>query len=568
MGNRRQPQLMRYWTLFSAAVLVSAIASPASASASRKTSVVNPGDAWCSVVNAAAPGDTIVFGAGSYPDTCSISASGTAVNPITLRSQSSAPADRAVLAYSGTSSNIIDVYGSYLVFRWLTFGPTAAGAGVNPIKLRSSVAGVVIDENVFQGTDIAVAANSSGSTYQNISVTNNVLKNLQSTGLYFGCHDGTSCHALNILIRGNLIQNVLPGDGVGYGLEIKLNSYATITENTVYASQGPGIEVYGSNRGDPPSVVERNYVEGAERRRHQRGRGPGDRAQQHRRGQRVQRHLGPGLRRARPPAERLDRRKHGARQSDRRHQGEQLAGGRGQRAGVQRHRAARRHAGAEAARSGGRYAARKHDLQPGGELFRPAGRGPLRSLAGCGRASHRGGGERNRALAGRQRFPVRAEGKRGRHGGDAENVAGKRAAARRRQRPASVRHVQLCGELLHPDALPGGRYAQSRGPLGRPGLERELGQDLRLHGAVRDPADRSLRGGQRRRHAADGRPGLPDVVSRRHGLPSAATINYSSGQTRANNAVVSLGGAGDIAIRCQQGSGTAHVVVDVVGYFQ
>ena len=39
--------------------------------------VVHPGDAWCSVVNAAAPGDTILFSAGSFTDTCSISVSGT-----------------------------------------------------------------------------------------------------------------------------------------------------------------------------------------------------------------------------------------------------------------------------------------------------------------------------------------------------------------------------------------------------------------------------------------------------------------------------------------------------------
>ena len=244
-------------------LLVLAMSGLAAASASGITYGVNPASAWCSVVNAAAPGDTIVFAAGTYSDTCSVAVSGTAAAPITLRSQTSAPADRAVLAYPGSSNNIIDVYGSFLVFRWLTFGPTAAGAGVNPLKLRSSVQGIVVDQNVFQSTDIAVAANSSGSTYQNISITDNVLTNLQSTGLYFGCHDGTSCHALNILIRGNLIHTVQPGDGVGYGLEIKLNSYATIVENTIYNAQGPGIEVYGSNRGDPPSVVERNYVEGS-----------------------------------------------------------------------------------------------------------------------------------------------------------------------------------------------------------------------------------------------------------------------------------------------------------------
>jgi hypothetical protein len=249
---------LRRGSLFLAAAL--SVAAMGSAS----TIVVNPGSSWCASVNAAAAGDTIVFSAGSYPQTCSITVSGTAALPITLRSATGAPADRAVLSYAGASSNIFDVYGSNLVFRWLSFGPTAAGAGVNPFKLRSSLSGVTIDQCAFQGTDIAVAANSSGSLYQNVTVTGNVLTNLQSTGLYFGCHDGTSCHAVNVTIRGNFIQTVQPGDGVGYGMEVKLNSWATIVENTVYDARGPGIMVYGSNRGDPPSVVERNYVEGSQ----------------------------------------------------------------------------------------------------------------------------------------------------------------------------------------------------------------------------------------------------------------------------------------------------------------
>ncbi|HSS45246.1 MAG TPA: hypothetical protein VLO07_07890, partial [Thermoanaerobaculia bacterium] len=51
-------------------------------------------------------------------------------------------------------------------------------------------------------------------------------------------------------------------------------------------------------------------------------------------------------------------------------------------------------------------------------------------------------------------------------------------------------------------------------------------------------------------------------------LPLASTINYRSGQVRANNAVVPLGAAGDILVRCGQGGGTAHLVIDVNGYFQ
>lgn len=51
-------------------------------------------------------------------------------------------------------------------------------------------------------------------------------------------------------------------------------------------------------------------------------------------------------------------------------------------------------------------------------------------------------------------------------------------------------------------------------------------------------------------------------------LPLVSTVNYKAGQTRANMATVTLGSAGGITVRCGQGSGTAHVVVDVNGYFQ
>jgi hypothetical protein len=51
-------------------------------------------------------------------------------------------------------------------------------------------------------------------------------------------------------------------------------------------------------------------------------------------------------------------------------------------------------------------------------------------------------------------------------------------------------------------------------------------------------------------------------------LPLASTINYNQGNIRANNATIPLGSAGDIAVYCGQGSGTANLVVDTNGYFQ
>ncbi|HSD66746.1 MAG TPA: S8 family serine peptidase, partial [Vicinamibacteria bacterium] len=49
--------------------------------------------------------------------------------------------------------------------------------------------------------------------------------------------------------------------------------------------------------------------------------------------------------------------------------------------------------------------------------------------------------------------------------------------------------------------------------------------------------------------------------------PLVSTLNYVAGQTRANNAVAPLSLAGQLGTRCAP-SGTAHVIVDVNGYFQ
>jgi hypothetical protein len=44
-------------------------------------------------------------------------------------------------------------------------------------------------------------------------------------------------------------------------------------------------------------------------------------------------------------------------------------------------------------------------------------------------------------------------------------------------------------------------------------------------------------------------------------------VNFAAGATRANNAVVKLGAGGDLSVFCMLGSGSAHVIVDVNGYF-
>jgi hypothetical protein len=48
--------------------------------------------------------------------------------------------------------------------------------------------------------------------------------------------------------------------------------------------------------------------------------------------------------------------------------------------------------------------------------------------------------------------------------------------------------------------------------------------------------------------------------------PLVSTINYRAGQTRANNAIAGLGETGDLSIKCDQTTGTVHVIIDVNGY--
>jgi uncharacterized repeat protein (TIGR01451 family) len=51
-------------------------------------------------------------------------------------------------------------------------------------------------------------------------------------------------------------------------------------------------------------------------------------------------------------------------------------------------------------------------------------------------------------------------------------------------------------------------------------------------------------------------------------VPASSTLNYAAGQTRANNARVSLGPAGDVAVFNGQALGTTDFILDVNGYFQ
>jgi hypothetical protein len=50
--------------------------------------------------------------------------------------------------------------------------------------------------------------------------------------------------------------------------------------------------------------------------------------------------------------------------------------------------------------------------------------------------------------------------------------------------------------------------------------------------------------------------------------PTASTLNYAAGATRANNGIVGLGTGAALRVRSNQASGTVHLILDVNGYFE
>jgi hypothetical protein len=50
--------------------------------------------------------------------------------------------------------------------------------------------------------------------------------------------------------------------------------------------------------------------------------------------------------------------------------------------------------------------------------------------------------------------------------------------------------------------------------------------------------------------------------------PLVASINYGAGQTRSNNLIFPVNSDGEVSVRCFQGGGNVHLILDVNGYFR
>ena len=105
------------------------------------------------------------------------------------------------------------------------------------------------------------------------------------------------------------------------------------------------------------------------------------------------------------------------------------------------------------------------------------------------------------------------------------------------------------------------------GPLGGPALIAQMDRVFAVTGACGVPATAKAISV----NLAVTQPTDPGNLRVRPGgvpVPLISSINYVAGQTRSNNAVLSLDASGQITVFCGQASGTVHLILDVNGYFE
>ncbi|MEZ4380956.1 MAG: right-handed parallel beta-helix repeat-containing protein [Nannocystaceae bacterium] len=236
----------------------SALALGVAATARAEIYEVSPGDDFCAVFNGqAAPGDHVVLLPGTHPGPCNLSSGGVEGQPKVLRAAD--PDQPTAIVYDGNGSNVLDVNASDVTVAGLRFGPT--NPGIDAIKIKAGDRTVVQGNHFVQIGGIAVSANTT--TTRGLAILDNHFEDLQATGIYLGCHDGVgACAAENFVVAGNLIDGV-DSANVGYGLEVKLDSFGIVRDNVIHDTKGPGIEIFGATDLGKRNLVDGNLVIGS-----------------------------------------------------------------------------------------------------------------------------------------------------------------------------------------------------------------------------------------------------------------------------------------------------------------
>jgi len=218
---------------------------------------IGPTDKLEAAVATLEPGAELVLRGGLYvlDEHVSLTASGTAAQPITIRAKAG---ETPVIKQANPRRNVVEIRGSsYLILRGIEFT-----GGSHGIRLVNSDFITIEDCEIHETGDVAISANAGG-TYEGLKVLRNHIHHTNGTGegVYFGCNNDR-CRVINSLIAGNYIhhtnrETVTQGDGI----EIKEGSYGNvIRDNVIHDTKYPGIILYSTVGNGPANTIEGNVV--------------------------------------------------------------------------------------------------------------------------------------------------------------------------------------------------------------------------------------------------------------------------------------------------------------------
>jgi Right handed beta helix region len=219
---------------------------------------IGPTEDYCREINDPSSGSEITLAPGDYNGGCQIRRGGKPGLPLIVRALDLKKRPR--LRYESKNGNVLEVYADHILIQGIELGPTYTD--VDGIRVFAGD-GITITDCVFDRMGgIAIVANHA--SISRATVRRNKITDSAATAMYFGCHDGEACAMSQLLIEKNFIGGVTAdGSKIGYGIQLKLNSFGVIRDNVIVNTKGPGIMVYGAKELSRVSTIERNFVAGS-----------------------------------------------------------------------------------------------------------------------------------------------------------------------------------------------------------------------------------------------------------------------------------------------------------------
>lgn len=237
-------------------VAVAALATPTTADAA--TIEITPADDVEAQIAALQPGDELVLGGGMYVvnERFSVSLVGTEAAPIVIRAKDG---ETPHIHRPNANENLVDLE----VAEWVEFRGIEWSGGSAGLRMQQVANLTIADCNIHDTGDVAVRANDSGITYENLHIVGNEIHHTNNTGegMYLGCN-GDGCRLANSIIERNWVHDTNQASvDQGDGIELKEGSYGNIIrDNVIHDTNYPCILTYSAAGNGPANIIEGNVM--------------------------------------------------------------------------------------------------------------------------------------------------------------------------------------------------------------------------------------------------------------------------------------------------------------------